>query len=84
MSDPSWGNTPCGILIFNYLFPQPLHTPLHCPGSMWLGSWGQMSCWIHGMGSPWHLLGAKLGSEMQLSSQPLLPACVLSPMSGCF
>lgn len=84
MSEPFWGNTPRGILIFNYLFLQPLHIPLCCPGSMWLGSWGQMSHWIQRMGSPRHLLGAKPGRQMQPSSQPLLPACFLSPMSGCF
>lgn len=39
------------VEFFNYLFLQPLHIPWHCPGSMWLGSWGHVSCWIQWMES---------------------------------
>lgn len=42
MSEPSQGDIPFGILTFNYLFLQPRHIPWHCPGSMWLRSWGHV------------------------------------------
>lgn len=63
------------VEFFNYLFLQPLHIPWHCPGSMWLGSWGHVSCWIQWMESLRHLL--RKSRQGNATILPAPPACML-------